>query len=229
MTERNGGTLVLVLDTSSANIGAAVAQVSSTALDLLAGRTVIGAGQHAEVLTPAIADVLTEADVTPAQLGAVVAGDGPGPFTGLRVGLASAAAYADALGIPAYGVCSLDAIAAPLLPTEGPLLVAGDARRREVYWAVYDGSGRSGPAVDTPAHVAQAATGAVAMAGAGAQLYADVLGLPLLDQPYPDLTALVAGAADRIRSGAPGEILQPRYLRHPDATPPGARKAVTPA
>ncbi|HVX43132.1 MAG TPA: tRNA (adenosine(37)-N6)-threonylcarbamoyltransferase complex dimerization subunit type 1 TsaB [Mycobacteriales bacterium] len=228
MTERNGGRLILVLDTSSAAIGAGVAEVSLDAVRMLAERTVLGAGQHAEVLTPAIGEILAESGITPADLDAVVAGDGPGPFTGLRVGLASAAAYSDALGIPAYGVCSLDAIAAAVR-ADGPLLVAADARRREVYWAVYGGSVPAEPAVDAPARVAEQLAGVRAMAGAGAELYRDVLGLPLLDQPYPDLGSLVAGAAERIRAGAPGEILQPRYLRHPDATPPGARKAVTPA
>jgi tRNA threonylcarbamoyladenosine biosynthesis protein TsaB len=228
VTERNGGRLVLVLDTSSAAISAGVAEISPDAVRLLAGRTVLAAGRHAEVLTPAIGEILAETGITPAGLDAVVAGDGPGPFTGLRVGLASAAAYADALGIPAYGVCSLDAIAAAV-PAEGPLLVAADARRREIYWAVYGGPQPAEPAVAAPARVAEQLAGVRAMAGAGAELYRDVLGLPLLDQPYPDLGGLVEGAAGRIRAGAPGEILQPRYLRHPDATPPGARKAVTPA
>lgn len=229
MTDRNDA-LVLALDTSSAAISAGLARVAADSVTMLAERTLVGPGQHAEILAPTVVEILDETGITPAELGAVVAGDGPGPFTGLRVGLASAAAYADMLAIPAYGVCSLDGIAGPLLgDVAGPLLVAADARRREVYWAVYDGDRRAGPAVDNPARVAQADTGAVAMAGAGAQLYAAVLGLPLLEQPYPEPAALVARAAGRIRSAAPGEILQPRYLRHPDVTPPGARKAVTPA
>ena len=72
---------------------------------------------------------------------AVVVGVGPGPFTGLRVGMVTAAALGDALGVPVHGVCSLDAIAADVAarPRPGPLLVVTDARRREVYWAAYDG------------------------------------------------------------------------------------------
>ena len=86
-----------------------------------------------------------------ADLDAVVVGCGPGPFTGLRVGMATAAAYGHALGIPVYGVCSLDAIG---VDTAGDVLVVTDARRREVYWARYrDGVRVDGPAVNAPADV----------------------------------------------------------------------------
>ena len=87
-------------------------------------------------------------------------GTGPGPFTGLRVGMVTAAALGDALEIPVHGVCSLDAIAAEAVPDTGalggPLLVATDARRREVYWAAYDEAGArtTGPHVETPAALA---------------------------------------------------------------------------
>ena len=66
-----------------------------------------------------------------------------------------------------------------------------------------------------------------AMAGAGARLYAEVLGLPLLDADYPTVAGLAACAADRVRGRAPGEVLVPLYLRRPDAVEPGARKPVT--
>src|SRR5690606_38799151 len=81
--------------------------------------------------------VLAQAGRRAADLAAIVAGDGPGPFTGLRVGLATAAAMAQALEIPVYGVCSLDGIGAVTAGEEGPVLVATDARRREIYWALY--------------------------------------------------------------------------------------------
>jgi tRNA threonylcarbamoyl adenosine modification protein YeaZ len=217
--------LVLALDTSSAAVTAALTTVADGA-ELLAVRTTINARAHGELLAPSIEACLAEVGAAPRELDAIVAGAGPGPYTGLRVGLVTASALADALGIPAYAVCSLDAIAGAL---DAPrLLVAGDARRREVYWAGYvDGSRQGGGA---PPQVGKAADVPVedftAMAGAGARLYADVLGLPLLEQDYPDPLALVRAAADRISSRAPGEILTPLYLRRPDAVEPGRPKAV---
>ena len=68
------------------------------------------------------------------EIDAVVVGCGPGPFTGLRIGMATAAAFGHALGVPVYGVCSLDAIGGQ---TTGEVLVVTDARRREIYWARY--------------------------------------------------------------------------------------------
>ena len=129
---------------------------------------------------------------------------------------------AHVLGIPTYGVCSLDAIAQE---QPGPLLVATDARRKEIYWARYlDGARIEGPAVSCPADVVP---GSGRMAGAGARLYADVVGLPLTDQDFPPAGGLVRRATDRIRSGAPAEPLTPLYLRRPDAVEPGRPKAVT--
>jgi tRNA threonylcarbamoyl adenosine modification protein YeaZ len=213
--------LVLAIDTSSAAVSAAVVSVDG---DVLAQRMTIDARAHGELLAPSIAACLDDADVAPHALAAIVAGVGPGPFTGLRVGLVTAAAMADALGIPAYGVCSLDALAAAV--EADSLLVATDARRREVYWARYAGGVRvEGPSVDKPAELST--VDVQAMTGAGARLYADVLGLPLLDIDYPDLASLVRVAASKIRSRAPGDTLTPLYLRRPDAVVPGTAKAVT--
>lgn len=214
--------LVLAIDTSSAAVTAAVLDVSSHEVAVRAERVTLNSRGHGEYLAPAIAECLAEAGATPGDLSAIVAGTGPGPFTGLRVGLVTAAVMADVLSIPAYGVCSLDAIAGS---TPGPLLVATDARRQEIYWARYlDGARIEGPAVSRPGDVA---TGLGVLAGAGARLYADVLGSPLVDQDYPSAAALVHCAADRIRTAAPGELLTPLYLRRPDALEPGRPKAVT--
>jgi hypothetical protein len=87
--------------------------------------------------------VAAEAGLTLAEVDAVVVGCGPGPFTGLRVGMATAAAFGHALEVPVHGVCSLDAIGNQ---TSGEVLVVTDARRREVYWARY----RDGVRVDGP-------------------------------------------------------------------------------
>ena len=215
--------LVLAIDTSSAAVTAAVVEVGD-AVRSLAQRVTVDARAHGERLAPSIAECLAEAGAKPADLGAIVAGLGPGPFTGLRVGLVTAAAMSDALGIPTYGVCSLDGIAGAVDETE--LLVAGDARRREVFWARYvDGARVDGPHVDRPTEVST--VDSVAMSGAGARLYAGVLGLPLCDVDYPDPAALVRLVADRIRNAAEPEPLTPLYLRRPDATEPHTPKAVS--
>lgn len=217
--------LVLAIDSASAATSTAVAEVDPGGVRVLAAGTNVDARAHGEVLAPLIRSALAEAGITPAELTAVVAGLGPGPFTGLRVGLVTAAALGDALTIPTYGVCSLDAIARAVATPPGGLLVASDARRREVYWAGYrDGIRDGDPQVAKPADIALA--GYAAMAGAGARLYADVLRLPLLEPDYPDPGALIAAAADRVLAEAPTERLIPLYLRRPDAVEPSARKSV---
>jgi tRNA threonylcarbamoyl adenosine modification protein YeaZ len=215
--------LVVAIDTSSAAVTAAVVAVGD-GVRTLAQRVTIDPRAHAELLAPSVAACLDEAGGAPGDLAAIVAGVGPGAFTGLRVGLVTAAAMADALGIPAYGVCSLDAIAGAV--DAASLLVASDARRREVYWARYvNGTRVEGPHVDHPADVST--VDSVAMAGAGARLYAGVLGLPLLAVDYPEPGALVRIAADRVRGRAASEPLTPLYLRRPDAAVPHAPKAVS--
>jgi tRNA threonylcarbamoyl adenosine modification protein YeaZ len=226
-----GRVIVLAVDTSSAAVSAAVASVERSVGDtsgnvrVVAERQTIDARAHAELLTPSITACLSEAGVTVADVAAVVAGVGPGPFTGLRVGLVTATAFADARGIPTYGVCSLDAIARAV--DARAVLVATDARRHEVYWARYcDGRRVTGPAVCRPADVPRCESEVIA--GAGARRYPDVFSAPLPGSEYPAMAALVRAAGDRIAAGAPSERLTPLYLRRPDAVEPAARKAVTP-
>lgn len=212
--------LVLALDTSSAAVTAAVVRVSQE-LELLAERVTVNSRGHGELLAPEIAAVLTEAHVVVGDLAAIVVGTGPGPFTGLRVGLVTAAVLGDTLGIPTYGVCSLDG----MVHEDETLLVASDARRREVYWARYVAGERvAGPEVAYPAEVPPWDG---PMAGAGARLYADVLGGDLLDRDYPSALALARVAGGRVRRSAPSEALTPLYLRRPDAEVPHAPKQVT--
>jgi tRNA threonylcarbamoyl adenosine modification protein YeaZ len=211
--------LVLVLDTSSAAVTAGLVTVDED-VQLVADRVVVNSRGHGELLAPAIEAVLGEAGRSVADLGAIVVGTGPGPFTGLRVGLVTAAVMTEMLGIPAYGVCSLDGIAL----AGDSVFVAADARRREVYWARYvDGSRVEGPQVGYPAELVVDG----AMAGAGARLYADVLGGELLVRDYPSALRLAEVAAERIRAGAPGDALTPLYLRRPDAEVPQSHKTVT--
>ncbi|GGJ99136.1 tRNA (adenosine(37)-N6)-threonylcarbamoyltransferase complex dimerization subunit type 1 TsaB [Pilimelia anulata] len=219
--------LALVVDSGTPAVTAGVVEVAADGVAVRAERVTVDARAHGELLAPHLADALAAAGVRREELAAVVAGVGPGPYTSLRVGLVTAAAFAQALGVPAYGVGTLDALARG---TAGRLLVATDARRREVYWAVYaDGTPLTPPAVAAPAAVAAAIAGygVTAALGEGAATYADVLGLPLADAPpYPAVAALAALAADRVRAGAPGERLTPLYLRRPDAVAAAARKPV---
>jgi tRNA threonylcarbamoyl adenosine modification protein YeaZ len=215
--------LVLALDTSTPAVIAALAEVTDTAMRGLAERRVVDPRAHGERLAPQVRELLADAGVRAADLAAIVAGVGPGPFTGLRVGLATAAAMGQALAIPAYGVCSLDAIGRAAGP--GRVLVATDARRREVYYASYlDGVRVTDPAVGKPADVVVAADRAV---GEGALKYSEIFGVPIDDRVlYPPGEALVAVAAERVRRRAPAESLTPLYLRRPDAVEPASRKPV---
>lgn len=224
--------LVLVVDSATPAVTAALVRITPDAVTSVAGRCAVDARAHGELLAPQIDAVLDEAGVRPADLAAIVAGLGPGPFTGLRVGLVTAATMGQVLDVPTYGVCSLDGIGLPAAGG-GRVLVATDARRREIYWAVYDDAGQrlTEPQVDTPAEVAGRARelGATAAVGDGAQKYAEPLGLSLRAEPgYPDPLALAEVAAARIRAYAPTEPLTPLYLRRPDAVAAAARKPVLP-
>ncbi|WP_295625623.1 tRNA (adenosine(37)-N6)-threonylcarbamoyltransferase complex dimerization subunit type 1 TsaB [uncultured Corynebacterium sp.] len=148
--------LVLAVDTSTPQVTAGLVRVTdSAALEEVAAAGHVDARAHNEVLTPLIRRCLEEAGAAgvsggaASEVGAVVVGCGPGPFTGLRVGMATAASFADAWGIPAHGACSLDALVRPGgVPAAGDVVAVTDARRREVYAAAYrDGERVWGPAV----------------------------------------------------------------------------------
>jgi tRNA threonylcarbamoyl adenosine modification protein YeaZ len=221
---------VLAIDTSTPAVTAGVVVVAGNvaggAVQPAAERTALAARGHGELLSPAIADCLNDVGIEAAELAAVVVGTGPGPYTGLRVGLVTAATFADALDVPMYEVCSLDALGASCAD-EAALLVATDARRHEVYWARYEYGRRVGePAVARPAEIAL--DGLTAVAGAGGELYLDVWPqLRRRPERYPDPLSLVRLAVDRIDSGAESEPPKPLYLRRPDAVVPGAPKTVT--
>lgn len=213
--------LVLGLDTSSPAVSAALVSLARGDVEVLAEHVVLDARRHGEVLAQGVRTVLAER-----RPDAIVVGSGPGPFTGLRVGLMTAAAMSDALGIPAYAVCSLDGLA-----TRPDVVVVTDARRREVYWARYaDGERVEGPQVERPADLAdRLGSEDVPLVGAGAVLHREAFaGRTVLEEPlHPSVPALVARAAPRVVTGAPPEPLTPLYLRRPDAVEPGASKRVT--
>lgn len=168
---------VLAIDTSTSR--SCVAIVEGT--EVLYSGFRDGATAHGPSLPALVQEALAVSDVDE-----VVVGMGPGPFTGLRVGIAFAQSFALARGIPVRGVCSLDAIAAQI--QESDFIITVDARRKEVYWARYtEGVRVTEPAVNFPAEVE------------GAMIYADL---------FPDMLALV---------NLPGNIIEPMYLRRPDA------------
>lgn len=210
--------MLLAIDTSTSTIGAAVHDGSRVLAEVVRE----DARRHGELLAPAVVEVLRQAGVDRRDLTAVVCGVGPGPFTGLRVGVVTALVLAHSLGLPTPdGVCSLDALAHAVVGRhEGELLVATDARRKEVYWGRFTAEGVrvAGPDVDFPETVAALGLPVV---GRGGHLFADrfarVEATPL-DPSAAALAALVAG-------GRAVELpLEPLYLRRPDATPQVASK-----
>ena len=202
-------TIVLAVDTATPAITAGVVDYVTSEVEVLAERVTVDSRGHAETLTPNVLAALADAALRMSDLQAVVVGCGPGPFTGLRVGMATAAAYGHALGIPVHGVCSLDAIG---IDTVGDVLVVTDARRREVYWARYrDGVRVDGPSVNPPADVP-----AGAEAVAGSVEHAALFDLPRLSPVHPTVSGLVRAADWAV--GEPKPLL-PLYLRRPDAKP----------
>ena len=221
--------LVLAVDTATPAVTSGVVRLdpgrTESRPEMIAVRVTDNPRAHAEVLTPQILECLAEAGIEASELDAIVVGVGPGPFTGLRVGMVTAAAFGDALGIPVHGVCSLDAIAADvcrLHGTDGELLVVTDARRREIYWSRYSGDRRvEGPEVRKPADVSAAPSVRVA----GSPSHVALFDLPAVDVHTPSPAGLVAVAADALRSGAAPAPLVPLYLRRPDAVETASRRA----
>jgi tRNA threonylcarbamoyladenosine biosynthesis protein TsaB len=170
--------------------------------------------KHAEQLAPLIERAMAEADVVRQDLTAIAVGVGPGPFTGLRVGLVTARTLGYVLDIPVYGVCSLDALAVEAVSTGAvaePFVVATDARRKEVYLARYDADGNrlDGPLVDRPATLATD----LPVVGQGGALYPDAF--PRRVGPEAPSAGWLARtvAEERAELHDP----EPLYLRRPDA------------
>lgn len=192
--------------------------------DVLAERVSEQAMRHGEQLAPLIAQVLGDAAVDRRDLTAIAVGVGPGPFTGLRVGLVTARTLGWALEIPVRGVCTLDVLAVEAVATGavgGDFFVATDARRKEVYLATYGAAGErvDGPEVIRP----DAAATDVPVVGEGAVLYPEA---------FPHAVGPVrpsAGWLARVVAQGRAELLDPEplYLRRPDAVAPGKPKRVS--
>ena len=224
--------LLLALDTSAA---ATVALLND---DAVVGRFASAdTRSHAEVLAPAVHRILSDAGVAGTELDAVVAGVGPGPFTGLRAGLVTARMLAFVWGVPLHGVMSLDALAfdaaAGGAVSAGSAFLAGtDARRGEVYWAAYRAPSQPGalPELLDGPHVGSASSLPVGqrLVGRAASLYPDdVDGVPSFAASDPDAASLARVARLRLLAGAPLRDTSPLYLRESDAQVPGPRKRAT--
>lgn len=221
-----GTVLILSLDTSA---------IASAALltgegEILGEFATEDTRSHAEVLAPGIRNLMDTAGITSAEIDAVVVGVGPGPFTGLRSGIATARTLGFAWNKPVHGVMSLDALAVDAALDAWRLgidefAVATDARRREVYWAHYRSTGGNaellaGPFVSDPAEVPD-----LPVYGAGAGLYPGVLhAVAGFEDAQPTASALGRTAVVRLVRGLPLLDTTPLYLRESDAKVPGPRK-----
>ena len=210
--------MLLALDTSTPRV--AVALWDDGVVDNATSDVTM---KHGEMLAPMISAALDRVGAVRQDVTAVVAGVGPGPYTGLRVGLVTARALGMALEVPVYGVCTLDVIAAQAAAGEpgAPFATTLDARRKELFWATYDETGArlDDPQVGFPTEV----PGEGPVFGAGPVLYPEVF--PEVREPTsPDAGWLAHVVAEEL-----AEIVDPEpiYLRRPDATVPGPAKKVS--
>ena len=212
--------MLLAFDTATPHVTVALHDGEDVVVELVAERAM----KHAEQLAPLIERAMAQAGIVRQDLTAIAAGVGPGPFTGLRVGLVTARTLAFVLEIPVYGVCSLDVLAVEAVETgavSGDFVVATDARRKEVYLARYDERGirLDGPVVDKPA----ALTTDDIVVGEGGVLYPDAF--PHRAGP----AAPSAGWLARVVAEERAELCDPEplYLRRPDAVAAHAPKRVS--
>ena len=209
--------MLLAFDTATPLVTVALHDGEDVVVELPRDRPM----KHAEQLAPLVDEAMRRVGIVRQDLTAIAAGVGPGPFTGLRVGLVTARTLGFVLDIPVYGVCSLDVIAIEAADTgavDGDFVVATDARRKEVYLARYDAEGNrlEGPVVDKPAD----ARHRPARGGGGRAC------------STPTRSLAAAGRAPERRLAGPGrgrervELADPEplYLRRPDAVaPPGSQ------
>lgn len=212
--------MLLTFDTATPRVAVALHDGSDVVAELEAERAM----KHGEQLAPLVDAVMRQVGVVRQDLTAIGVGVGPGPFTGLRVGLVTARTLAFVLEIPVYGVCTLDVLAVEAVDTgavDRDFVVATDARRKEVYLASYDADGArlDGPVVDKPAELATD----VPVVGEGALLYPEAF--PLAVGPQRPS----AGWLARVVAEERAELLdpEPMYLRRPDAEVTRSRKTVS--
>lgn len=217
----------LSIDTSA---HASVALVDAETGVVVAERTSPRGNDQTETLASYVRDLLEQNSQAGPELAGIIVGVGPGPFTGLRVGLVAARTFGFVWNVPVHGVMSLHALAERVVALEdvpAEFVVAADARRKEVYWARYDATGTL---LDGP-HVGSAsALPALPTYGVGAAIYAEVLA-ELGAQPMAESFEWIADAANLAQHGLKdlnaGKDLSntaPQYLRESDAQVPAFMK-----
>ena len=202
---------VLAMDTS---VGVSVAILRSDG-ELTQSQTV-DHGMQGELTAELISQVVADSGLEISDITEVVVGVGPGPFTGLRVGLVTAEVFAHARNIPIHGICSLDAIA---FDYAKPCVVVTDARRKELYWARYDGKRIGEPQVSKPEELLAQFPDSE-FVGPGSQIYPDFISGKVLELKAGSLAKLFAAGAAQLVD------VSPMYLRKPDAIEPTTRKSV---
>lgn len=204
--------MILAIDTS-VGISVAVHDGTETISEFSSGQH----GLQGELTAQYIQNALDSADCGPADVTDVVVGVGPGPFTGLRVGIASALTFGHALGIPVHGICSLDAIG---FANKEACIAITDARRKELYWAEFrDGLRVSEPNVNTPQEILEL-NPAAKFVGPAVTLYPEIIMGNHVELRAGFLADLFA------RELGQNQPITPMYLRKPDAVPPTERKPV---
>lgn len=222
---------LLAMDTATSAISVAVHDGER----VLAARSTVDARRHTELLAPLLLETLEAAGTRAEEVTHVAVGTGPGPFTGLRVGLVTARTFAHARGVTAHGVCSLDALAAAAAADghEGDLLVATDARRKEVYWARYRCAAGESTPIDEPSVTKPGdlpdEVRALPTVGRGPTLYPDLLPQGIVHDDGAALLDVDAGVLAMVAAGRIAEDedmpVEPLYLRRPDAAAPAAPKS----
>jgi len=219
---------ILTFDTAMSACSASVARGAV----VLARRFEIMERGQAEALVPMIADVLAEAGLGAEDIGLIVTTLGPGAFTGVRIGIATAQGLALARGVPVLGLTTLEAVAAANRPA-GPLLVVLETKRSDYYVQLFGAGGDLAAAPRAMDHAAirdALPDDTTAAVGDGADRLIAALGedgarLRRLDgADVADAAVLAAMAAQRLSSGADPACfppLRPLYLRPPDVRAPG--------
>mgnify|MGYP003343071991 FL=1 len=226
--------IILAIDTSTDAVSVAV----NNSRQLMASAHVTSERRHAELLAPMISSVCAQADVRLAEVDVVAVDIGPGLFTGMRVGIASAKTIAQVRDLPIIGVSSLDILARSVTTTERVVLSTIDARRGELYWAMYRndiGSSievkppRVGNLDDCVVDIVDRGQ-EVLIVGNGALRYRDKLNEMLettglfvewaseqLAQPSATVLALIAAELALVEQWQKPTDLQAMYMRAPDA------------
>ena len=202
---------ILAIDTS---VGVSIALLDSA--KVITNFTDTQHGIQGELTSAKITELLNQNSMSAKYLTDIVVGVGPGPYTGLRVGIATAQALGFALDIPVHGICSLDAVA---FEFGKPCIVVTDARRKELYWANYNQQRIDDPQVNKPSELIELFPDAT-FVGPAANLYPDVIRGTQISLNASALGQLF------VSSNVKTLPVSPLYLRKPDAVEPTNRKSV---